>query len=178
MKLILHCLLLQSLWWSCILSAVHLGDYPWLPLLWVPVLLGLWHKTPWFQNLDIRLALIFTGFGLVLDSLWVNLGWIEYANHWPLHALSPLWLLVLWFGVGFDFRHSLLWIEQRPIIGGIIAGASGPMSYISGAALGLAEFPEGTKIPFCVAVFITWAIAFPLFARYVTRLEQKPQPEL
>ena len=148
---------------------------PWLPLLWVPFFLAMQTKTQYFQAIDAPIALIFLAFGLILDTLWLYFGFIEYTNNWPIPGLAPIWILILWFGVGFDFRHSLAWVAQRPLIGGAICGASAPMSYFSGQALGLAVIPEWALIPFVASLFITWAIAFPMIGQYILRLEKTPR---
>lgn len=161
-----HIVLLQVVWWTTILGGVHLPDYPWVIGLWIPVFFLLYKKGV-YSNIDLRAAFVLLGIGLVLDTIWIYLGWIDYIVSWPFPWTCPLWLCILWFTVGFDFRHSLLWVERNPIIGGIITGLSGPSSYWAGAALGIARIPEETAVWFAAGLFVTWAVLFPLFAKYL-----------
>lgn len=173
-KLICHLLLLQFVWWSTVLSSVHLPSLPILCGLWLPFFIGLMFLKLEYQPLDFLAAIVLSLAGIVLDSLWIWLGYIEHQAQWPVPGLVPLWLLVLWFTVGFDFRYSLLWISERPVIGGLIAGASGPSSYWGGAALGIAIIPEQTAWLFGGGLFVTWAILFPVFARWLHNKADSP----
>jgi hypothetical protein len=33
--------------------------------------------------------------GLILDTTWVQLGWLEFAAGWALSERAPLWILLL-----------------------------------------------------------------------------------
>lgn len=168
MILLYHIVLLQLVWWTAILSAIHIS--PWLCLIWVPIFLGLF-RCGVYDKTDALAAGMLLIAGLVLDSIWIWLDLIHHTVPWPSPMIAPIWLLILWFCVGFDFRHSLLWLEKNPIIGGILAGASGISSYWGGAALGIARIPESTQIIFAIALFISWAVLFPLFARWLIKTQ-------
>jgi len=173
MKTLLHIVSLQVVWWTSVLSSIHFGYAPWLPFLWVIIFLLISQFTHWFDPVDRVLAVILCTIGIVLDTLWIHLGMIDYIADWPFAWLCPLWLFTLWFAVGFDFRHSLMWINDHKLIGAIVTGAAGPSSYWSGAALGIATIPESMTYIFPITLFISWFFLFPAFAKLALWLEAR-----
>ena len=174
MVIFLHFFILQVLWWGSILSAVHLDFAPWAPFFMVIILLLLSHFTSLYNEKDRILGVVATLIGLVLDTLWIQLGLIEYTADWPIAGFCPLWILVLWFGVGFDFRHSLLWLEQRKIIGGIVTGISAPLCYWSAMKAGVGQIPNEMQFITPLVIGITWAIVFPAYAQLAVYIERIP----
>ena len=173
MKLIAHLMLLNVIWWATILSAVHVPQFPWLPGIWIVVMIALALTRKLYKPGDLLAGCALLAIGLVLDTIWIQLGWINHQVAWPFAGFCPLWLATLWFTVGVDFRMSLGWAHRRWLIGILATGLSGPSSYWGGAALGVAIIPTSTAWAFALGLFITWAIIFPLFSAGIAYYETR-----
>ena len=168
-----HIILLQVVWWSTILSSVHIATWPWLCSLWIFIFFALHRLSKIYDHVDFVAAVSLLVIGIVLDTLWIYLGLIQHVINWPFVWTCPLWLITLWFCLGYDFRHSLGWMKDKPVISGLLAGASGPSSYWGGAALGIADIPQESQFEFALLLFVSWAIIFPLFAKAIYSYELK-----
>ncbi len=105
-------------------------------------------------------ALIYIGvvalLGYSIDLALQATGFIQFNHN---TVLGPLWLLVLWVGFADVIWHLLYRIPKwwfQAVLGAI----SGPLSYVTGAALGAAEPMTTGGI---IAFAIWWAIGFPAF---------------
>ena len=82
----------QAVWFAAVIGA---GHGLWWPGVTAAALFALWRL--WVSShrlLEARLALLGVGLGLVLETLWVRTGLLDYAAA-PAHGV-PLWILTLW----------------------------------------------------------------------------------
>jgi hypothetical protein len=102
----INMLWMQGLWFGAVIGAAQ-------GLLWLaPVLLmgfAFWEFRPVRRVYgDFQLMLVAVLIGLILDTTWVRLGWLEFAAGWALSGRAPLWILLLWAGLALgDFRRRL-----------------------------------------------------------------------
>ena len=109
---------------------------------------------------DITIAAITTAVGFCLDTLWIHLNVLDFNGA----TLAPVWIVVLWTALGLSLNHSMSVFLRRPLIGAILAGASAPLSYLSGAALGGVIVPERVLL---AVVSASWFVFFYLLFRYL-----------
>lgn len=112
-------------------------------------------------------------FGLVVDTLIMYLGYLNFQNDWPAPYLSPLWMWVLWVLVATTVNSSLNWLRDRPILGAALGAICGPMSYEAGIRMGAGEWGSGGQMIGFLLVGLVWAVAIPLFF-YWDRASIKP----
>lgn len=113
------------------------------------------------QASDLRLLFGACIIGLLMDSLWVNLGLYQFTTTWPFAAITPAWLLALWIGFGLTINHSIAWLSLHPILPPLMGAISGPLSYLAGIRLGAVEFLHSNYVVLaCLAV--SWAISLQL----------------
>jgi len=125
---------MQALWFGAVIGAAQ-------ELLWLaPVLLmgfAFWEFRPVRRVYgDFQLMLVAVLIGLILDTTWVKLGWIEFAAGWALSERAPLWILLLWAGLALTLNHSLAWLQSRLLLAAVLGGVSSPLSYLAAARLG------------------------------------------
>lgn len=115
---------------------------------------------------DARLMLACALTGIVMDSLLALSGLLTYAAPFPLANAAPIWIVCMWASFGLTIRHSLKYLQHRPVLALVLGGIGGPLAYL-GAARGwhAVAFPQGA-LPAMAALGLAWAIALPcLFAR-------------
>ena len=100
-------------------------------------------------------------FGLVLDSAWMHFGVLDYASSASLSiagiTLAPLWIVLLWVAVGLSLNHGLIFFVERPLIGGLLVGASAPFSYMAGERFGAVVIPSYENL---VVLGLVWFVVY------------------
>ncbi len=102
---------------------------------------------------DLTLAAIVGAVGLGLDTLWIYSGILDYHGA----LLAPPWIVVLWIAVGLSLNYSLSMFIGRPWLGGALAAATCPLSYLGASALGALTIPSA---PLLIVVALGWAVVF------------------
>ncbi|MEX0915288.1 MAG: DUF2878 domain-containing protein [Wenzhouxiangellaceae bacterium] len=124
----------QASWPACVIGAAH-------GLLWpgflVVGLFALWQLYPTrMHRRDPFVVAVFVATGLVLDTLWVRSGIVEYASAWPVPEVIPAWLLLLWVALGLTVNHSLAVFRSRWRLFMVLAAIGSPLSYSVAAGFG------------------------------------------
>lgn len=158
-------------WFACVLGAAN------NQVLWAVtgtlayIAFHIWHSPSPKSEMSLLLKAFF--FGLVADTLIMHLGYLRFGDDWPSPYLSPLWMWVLWVLVATTINSSMAWLRGKPILGAILGGICGPMSYEAGIRMGAGTWALGGQIIGFVMVGIVWAIAIPLFFYWArTPIEQ------
>lgn len=167
---------MQALWFGAVMGAAQ-------GLLWLaPVLLmgfALWEFHPIRRVYgDFQLMLVAVLIGLILDTTWVKLGWIDFAASWALSERAPLWILLLWAGLALTLNHSLAWLQSRLVLAGFLAGVSSPLSYLAAERLGAVDIATESGVWF-IGLGLSWAVALPLLlwlANHFKHLKQENSP--
>jgi len=169
---------MQALWFGAVIGAAQ-------ELLWLaPVLLmgfAFWELRPERRVYgDFQLMLVAVLIGLILDTTWVKLGWLEFAAGWALSERAPLWILLLWAGLALTLNHSLAWLQSRLMFAAVLAGVSSPLSYLAAARLGAVEIVTESGVWF-VGIGLSWAVALPLLlwlASYFKQLKLEEKADV
>ena len=124
----------QLSWPACVIGAAN-------GLMWPGVLVvGLfaaWQLRPKrMHRRDPVVVGAFVATGLIMDTLWVRLGIVEYATAWPSPEFIPAWLLLLWVSLGLTVNHSLGVFRKRWRLFALLATFGSPMSYSVAAGFG------------------------------------------
>lgn len=159
MALLLNLLAFQIGWFACVLAAAR--DLPWLGTA-IALLIVAWHVRRLPEPvIEFRLVLLIGLLGLLLDSLPVLLGLIDYASGTLIAGLPPHWIVAMWLLFATLPNISLRWLAGRPALAALLGALGGPLAYYAGVALGAAQFSAPPWQPLALLA-INWAIAMPL----------------
>lgn len=154
---IVNAVFLQLLWFAAILGAA--GE--WM----LPALTGFGLYTCWHllcsdrRQQDVALAAIAVVIGFTLDSFWVQLHWLSFNFSLSPTGMAPLWILMLWAGLGLTVNHSMRWLQSRLVLAGILAAVSAPCSYFAASRLGAVVILEPAML--FTALSFSWALVIP-----------------
>jgi hypothetical protein len=152
-------LLLFKLVWALSLAGVVLG-YAWLGLTAL-LAFSAWHA---YASPSVKADFFVVGvavlIGLVLDTLYVQNGLIEYNGQLLWSGAAPLWILALWANFALTMNGCLTWLRERKLLAAGLALVCGPLSYYGGIALGTATITGDSSILFA-SIGLAWAIAVP-----------------
>lgn len=158
----------QLSWPACVVGAAN-------GLLWPGfVLVGAfaaWQLAPARAHRnDLRTVALFVAMGLVIDTLWVQTGVVDYATAWPASGFIPAWLLLLWIALALGVNHSLGIFRRRWRLFVLLATVGSPMSYTAAAAFGAVTWTAPTwTVLLCIGP--VWALLVGLAFRYIGRIE-------
>jgi len=174
--LVANLVLFQCLWFAAVLGASR--DLWWtaLPALAIMILVCLRFSERRPQ--DLRLMSVSLLVGLVVETAMVTTGWIDYAAMLPGNSvLAPIWILVMWGGMGLTLNHSM-WpiVKSRPIAA--LAGAVfGPLAYFGAARLGAIESFGMSTLATAALLAGTWALCLVVLGGLANKWrEQEPVP--
>lgn len=173
--LITNVVFLQVLWFAAILGAATDRMLP--AMVWFGVFFVCHTLFGFERRRDLALVLIAVPVGFALDSLWVQLHWLEFSHAVPSPAAAPYWIAVLWAGFALTVNHSLRWLHQRPVLAGAFAMVSGPLSYFAAARLGAVVINDPFSL--FIAIALSWGILVPcllLLARGMDKASAVGQP--
>jgi hypothetical protein len=142
--------LFQMAWIGCVLGGAH--DTSVWGAAAVLALMGLALMGP-ARRRDLGFATGAAAAGFLLDTLWIRTGILDYAGA----AIAPLWIVLLWSGVGFTINHSLGFFRSRPWLGGAMAAVSAPLSYLAGERLGAVLIQDWSLLPL---ISLSWMLLF------------------
>ena len=164
--------LFQVAWPACVAGAAY--GWGWPGFLVVGAL-AFWQLHPANRHpLDWTMVWVCLGLGVVLDTLWIQLGLISYAMPWPSPHFAPAWIMLLWLALALAINHSLQFFKTRLIWAAVFGGIGSPVSYYAGSKLGAAEWVAPVW-QVALAVGLSWAILLPaLFWLGRTRHELDP----
>jgi hypothetical protein len=153
--------LFQLGWFACVLGAANRQVFWAVAGTIVYIVLHAWYSPS--PKAEAKFLLKTLIFGVIADTLIVNLGFLIFHDPWPFPYLSPLWMWVLWVLVGTTINSSLSWLRGRPILGAFLGGVCGPMSYEAGIRMGAGTWGASGLTGGFILVGVAWAIAIPLF---------------
>ncbi|RBP50805.1 DUF2878 domain-containing protein [Arenicella xantha] len=112
---------------------------------------------------DLQLVALSVLLGLMVDTLWLQLGFLQFTDPRPVTAMSPAWIMLLWVGFALTINHSLSWINAHPLLPAVLGGIGGPLSYLAGERLGAVTFTTNVTA-LMIYIGIAWAISLTLLA--------------
>ncbi|NCT87302.1 DUF2878 domain-containing protein [Stenotrophomonas acidaminiphila] len=162
----------QATWFVAVIGA---GRGSWWPGVLAAALFAVWRLavSP-ARALELRLLLAALGIGLLLESVWVGSGLLDYAA-WP-WAGPPAWILALWCAFALVVVPLLGYLHRRPWLAAALGAVGGPLAYL-GAASGwdALRFSE-PRWHTLLALGAGWALAMPALAALAARGLQRDIP--
>lgn len=173
---VLNFIAFQTVWFCVILGAAK----DMLPIAYLAtltfILLQLYFS-PW-RVTDSKLLGLGLLTGMMLDTIWLNLGWIDYQQA-SQTGLAPAWIGCLWLNFMLTLTHSLGWLQQRTRLVVILTLFAAPLSYLAGSKLGAVSLIQpGSAV---LALSLSWALMVPMLmslARVWQRQEQEAKHAL
>jgi hypothetical protein len=172
MKLVANFIAFQLGWFSCVLGAAH--GRPWLgPLVVLAiVLLHLFLSSRPMH--ELRLIASAMLLGLVIDSLLLASGWLQYPNGAWLAGFAPYWIIAMWALFATTLNVSMRWIQGRTGLAVLLGSIGGPLSYLAGQKMGAISFLEPTYA--LLALAAAWGLAMPLLAALAAHFDGVQEP--
>ena len=121
---------------------------------------------------DFQLLVIAVVIGFICDSVIVSSGFLQVTTTFPLEAIAPLWMLVLWANLALAINHCLGWLHHREWLAAAFGAIGGPVAYLGGAALGAGQFNTNQLIA-AIPLAILWAILTPALFRIAGVIEKR-----
>ena len=84
------------------------------------------------RALDLKLATTAALLGYGLETIWVKLAILKFGDS----TLPPIWMGFLWLGFALTINHSMKFFRDLTIVGPLIVGLFGPLTYLAGQRLG------------------------------------------
>jgi hypothetical protein len=113
--------------------------------------------------LELKLVLKAALFGVAVDTLVANLGFLSFEDSWPSAYLSPVWMWTLWALVASTINGSLSWLRGRPVLGAVLGAIAGPLSYEAGIRMGAGSWGVHGQLGGLILLGIAWGAAIPIF---------------
>jgi len=154
--------LFQIGWFACILGAAHhqLGLALAIALLCIGVYLWLHQNARSEHELLLKVFI----YGLIADTILVQLGWIRFESDFPFTAVSPVWMWALWLVFATTLKESMAWLQGKNGLAAVLGAIAGPLCYEAGVRLGAASWPSSEDRVFAlIYLAVVWAIAMPVF---------------
>lgn len=120
---------------------------------------------------DGVLMLIAGGVGFVVDTLWVWLGLMEFAQpgSWP--RAAPVWIVSLWMGFALTLNHSMGLLKSHPWAAVALGVIGGPLAYgVADGAWQAVALSQPTWQPLA-ALALAWGVLTPGLLWLATRLQ-------
>ncbi|MDC2889936.1 DUF2878 domain-containing protein [Psychrosphaera algicola] len=119
-----------------------------------------------YRRADIKLALIVTASGCIIETLMIQLGIISFDQFALLLGFLPFWLVVLWTCFALTLNHSMKFFAKHPLLAVICGSLFGPLSYLAGIELGAATSQVKPFLLFLSYSFV-WGLSFGVFTRLI-----------
>lgn len=150
MNPLLNIAIYQLVWFVAVIGGESLA---WLALVLILVHFVL---TP-LPKTDLVLAVLVLIIGMVVDGTLRQSGFFVFAeDRFPI----PLWLGCIWIALATLFNHSLHWLKKRLVLAGLLGAIGGPIAYLAGGRLGVAEF--SLSLPWSITVLaLVWGLLVP-----------------
>lgn len=142
---LLHIAAYYAVWFACMVGAAH-------SLSWLAVAVGLvvfcfqllWqYRSVTDRQSLIRLIVMITLSGLLIDSSMVWFDLIRYQDNAFLPYLCPPWIIVLWLIFSIVLFAECRWLWAKPLFTAVCAFFGFALAYKGGAVMGAAILTHG-----------------------------------
>jgi hypothetical protein len=167
LKIALDIIGFQVIWFACALGVPH--GYTWtvFPLGALYLAQHLYFSND--RGFEISLIIKGTLLGIVFDTslMWINAVQFTNSNLW----VQPFWMTTLWASFGASLSSSFSWLKSRYLLGAILGGLIGPISYYGGEKLGALSIHGMNGF---IALSICWTIAMPIAISWLSQKRLGP----
>jgi hypothetical protein len=124
---------------------------------------------------DALLMLVAGIVGFGLDTLWVRLGLIEFAQPMPWVHVAPAWIVALWMGFALTLNHSMAVLKTRPAAAMVLGALGGPLAYVVAQNAWQATTLSQPAWQPLLALALAWGVLTPLLLALATRFQHGAQ---
>ncbi len=111
---------------------------------------------------ELRLLLTAALVGLVVESLQVALGGLQFQSGTVVDGVAPPWIVVLWAQFAATLRYCLRWLARDWRVATAFGALGGPLAYWLGERLGAVRVEGGAA---WALLALLWALAIPTLMR-------------
>lgn len=159
MHILLNLVLFQVVWVSTVAGAA--AGYWWLgPLVLLPFTAVVLRLSPWPRT-DVALMCAACLVGVVVDSAYVQLGLMHFAEPVPFTGLAPIWILGMWMSFALTLNHSMRPFKAHLLWAGVFGLVGGPLAYWVAASKFNAVQMIGDPVWAYGTVGLAWALVTP-----------------
>ncbi len=124
--------------------------------------------------LDLKLLSAVLVFGVILDTLYVQLGLLRYATPLPSQQIAPVWIWSMWIAFALTLNHSMAWLKSNMLLATVFGAIGGPFAYWVAAKAWDAVFIDSERTVMAYGIIaIAWAIACPVLLKIAAALDSK-----
>jgi hypothetical protein len=153
--------LFQAAWFACILGAAD--QQIWIALSVSAICIGIYLWLHANATSEYKFLLKAFIYGLVVDTLLLQLGWIQFESPLPWIGISPIWMWALWLVFATTLKESMSWLQGKWVLSAVLGAIAGPLCYEAGVRLGAAQWPNSDIQVFgLIYLALAWACAMPL----------------
>jgi len=167
---ILNFVAFQLVWFIAIFSAASNKSFLAIPAVLFFAVVQIFYSR--CKLTDLTLVLIGFVIGMTIDSIWLNLHWIDYSDIY-FSSVAPLWIGCLWINFMLTLNHSMSWLNHRLLWLSVLSLIAAPLSYYAGARAGAIILNE--PLLALIAVALSWAIWIPVAMHIANRLRNKEE---
>lgn len=163
----LNLVLFQLTWVVTVAGAGH--GWWWAGPLALIVFAGIaFRLTPWPRT-DLALMCAACLVGVVIDSAYVMLGLMRFAEPVPFMTLAPIWILGMWMSFALTLNHSMAFFKQRLGLAALFGLVGGPMAYwVAASRFGAVEL-TGSPLAVYGVLALVWGVITPLLLRLASQ---------
>ena len=158
--------------WFCVILAAAANMLPLAYLATLTFMLLQLYFSRW-RLTDSKLVGLGLLAGMMLDTIWLNLGLIDYQQTTQT-GLAPLWIGCLWINFMLTLTHSLSWLQQRTKLVVFCTLFAAPLSYLAGSKLGAVTLLQPGSAT--LALSLSWALMVPMLMA-LARVWQRQEEE-
>lgn len=156
----------QIVWCAAVGGAA--GGLWWAGPLAVAIFAGAQLSVSRWRGADIKLMLLAAVLGFAVDTLWVQLGWIEFRSALPWSTLAPVWIVAMWMGFALTLNHSLSALKPHLVMAVVFGVIGGPLAYWIAGSVWNAAVIDKSMLPY-VGLAISWGLITPFLLRTAQR---------
>lgn len=161
-------------WFACVLGAAN--GHPWLGVGVAAALIVLHLQAAPDPARELRLILVASALGVVLESGFQAAGLLTYASPWrAVPWLCPPWIAALWAQFATLLRGGLSRLQGRPLLGGLVGAVGGPLAFRAGEGLGAVQFAPARWATY-LALAVVWGAVLP-FLSWLAARDAGPSPD-
>lgn len=153
----------QLVWIASLMGAIHGSRYagPLAAAVFACMVLAFGKQ----RRADLRLIPLALAIGLLADSAWIALGWLDYSAPWPSSEFAPGWILAIWLAFSLTLNHSLAFLRRRYALASLLGAIGGPLAYWCAAhGFGAVHF-DAPDMTVLIGLGIAWALMIPMLMR-------------
>ncbi|WP_114639184.1 DUF2878 domain-containing protein [Polynucleobacter necessarius] len=150
----------QAGWFACVLGAANKQVFWAVSVTLAYIAFHIWQLNEPKKSCHLLVRALL--YGILADTMLMNLGYLNFQDSWPSSYLSPIWMWTLWLLVATTINGSLSWLRGKTLLGVALGAICGPLSYEAGIRMGAGSWgSKGQTIGF-VMVGVVWAAVIPL----------------